>query len=82
MNRSDKLNDNAQMESFYHQFKTEKVRKKEYTSDETLKSDVISYMDFYNFRRSHSSLGYISPVEYEALYGKQIGVFKIGGGSP
>jgi len=67
MNRSDKLNDNARMESFYHQFKTEKVRKKEYTSDKSLKSDVLSYMDFYNFRRSHSSLGYISPVEYESL---------------
>ena len=66
MNRSDKLNDNAQMESFYHQFKTEKVRKKEYTSNKMLKSDVVSDMGFYNYRRSHSSLGYISPVEYEA----------------
>lgn len=68
MNRSDKLNDNAEMESFYHQFKTEKVRKKEYTLEKTLKADVIGYMDFYNYRRSHSSLGFVSPVEYETLH--------------
>lgn len=67
MNRSETLNDNAKMESFYHQFKTEKVRKKHYRSNKALKSDVVSYMNFYNYRRSHSSLGYISPVEYESL---------------
>lgn len=68
MNRSETLNDNAEMESFYHQFKTEKVRKKEYTSEKTLKGEVTGYMNFYNYRRSHSSLGYISPVEYETLH--------------
>ncbi len=69
MNRSETMNDNAQMESFYHQFKTEKVRKKEYTSEKQLRTEVLQYMKFYNFTRSHSSLGYISPVEFEKNVG-------------
>lgn len=65
MNRSKELNDNAEMESFYQQYKTEKVRKTKYKSTEILRAAVMSYMNYYNFRRIHSSLGYLSPVEFE-----------------
>jgi len=68
MNRPKTMNDNAEMESFYHQFKGEKVCKKEYRCEQTLRKEVIEYMYFYNNRRSHSSIGYITPVEYEALH--------------
>lgn len=67
LNRKGKMNDNAEMESFFHQFKGEKYGKKNYTTDKELRGDIISYMQFYNRKRIHSSLGYLTPNEYEAI---------------
>ena len=60
--------DNATMESFFKTLKHEEVYLYEY---ETL-SDVENRLPYfieqvYNLKRLHSSLGYMSPVKYEAL---------------
>lgn len=66
MNRKGVMNDNAEMESFFHHFKTERIHKNEFTTEKELRAIIIEYVGFYNKRRIHSSLGYLTPDEYEA----------------
>lgn len=65
MNRPISMNDNAHMESFFHNFKAEKYHGKTYTSDETLRGVITEYIGFYNNRRLDSSIGYLPPAVYE-----------------
>lgn len=65
MNRFKNMNDNAFMESFFHQFKTERIKRQAVESAKQLRSTVTEYMRYYNTQRSHSSIGYISPQEFE-----------------
>jgi putative transposase len=54
------------MESFFHTLKTEPVRHRVYTARAEVRRDLFGYIEgFYNPRRLHSSLGYISPSEME-----------------
>lgn len=58
--------DNAPLESFFALLKRERVRRRTYRTREEAKADVFDYIErFYNRKRSHSYLGYVSPVEYE-----------------
>jgi putative transposase len=66
--------DNAPMESFFGTLKSERVYHGTYQTRNEARSDVFHYMEgFYNRRRLHSSLGYLSPEDYEQLYHKQPG---------
>jgi transposase InsO family protein len=65
MNRKGVINDNAQMESFFHHFKAERIHRNEYTTEKELRAVIIEYVGFYNQRRLHSSLDYLTPNEYE-----------------
>lgn len=57
---------NAAMESFFSSLKTERIRKKVYRTRDEARSDVFDHIErFYNPRRRHSTLGYLSPIEYE-----------------
>jgi transposase InsO family protein len=68
MSRKGDCWDNACMESFFGSLKTEWVRDKKYSSFEEAKKDVFKYVEiFYNRRRRHASLGYLSPAAYEEL---------------
>lgn len=59
--------DNAAMESFFHTLKTELVHFEHYTSREEAKASIFEWIEtFYNPKRRHSSLGYLSPVAFEA----------------
>lgn len=60
MNRPKSMNDNAFMESFFHQFKTERIKNKVLSSANQIRGIVSEYVRAYNYERSHSSLGYIS----------------------
>jgi len=61
--------DNAPMESFFGTLKSEWVHHRAYYSREEAKTDLFFYIEaFYNRRRRHSSLGYLSPEAYEQLY--------------
>ena len=66
MSRSGNCWDNTAMESFFSSLKTERIRNKVYRTRDEAGSDVFDYIErFYNPRRRHSTLGYLSPVEYE-----------------
>jgi len=71
MSRSGNVWDNAAMESFFSSLKTERTARKTYRTRNHAKADVFDYIErFYNPKRRHSTLGYISPVEFE----KQVGL--------
>jgi len=66
MSRSGNCWDNAAMESFFSSLKTERTARKTYRTREEAKADVFDYIErFYNPRRRHSTLGYLSPVAFE-----------------
>ncbi len=58
--------DNAVMESFFATLKTELVPDVPWRTRAQAKTELAAYLDgWYNYERRHSSLGYLSPVEYE-----------------
>ena len=66
MCRSGNVWDNAAMESFFSSLKTERTARKTYRTRDQAKADVFDYIErFYNARRRHSTLGYLSPMEFE-----------------
>ena len=70
MSRSGNVWDNAAMESFFSSLKTERTARKVYRSRAEAKADVFDYIErFYNPKRRHSTLGYISPIEFERKAG-------------
>lgn len=61
--------DNAPMESFFGTLKCEWVHRHTYLTRDEATTNLFYYIEaFYNQRRLHSSLGYLSPVEHEQLY--------------
>jgi len=66
MSRSGNVWDNAAMESFFSSLKTERTAREVYRTRDDVRADVFDYIErFYNPRRRHSTLGYLSPVEFE-----------------
>ena len=58
--------DNAVVESFWGTLKTELVNHEHYRTREQARASVFEYVEvFYNRRRLHSSLGYVSPEQFE-----------------
>ena len=58
--------DNAPMESFFASLKKELVHGETFATRQEARSSVFEYIEaFYNRIRRHSSLGYLSPAEYE-----------------
>ena len=58
--------DNAVMESFFHTLKTEVVYFERYRTRAQARQSIFGYIEvFYNRIRRHSSLGYLSPLEFE-----------------
>jgi putative transposase len=63
--------DNACMESFFGSLKTKWVNHAGYATREEARKDVFKYIEaFYNVRRRHQSLGYVSPATYEEMKSK------------
>ncbi len=61
--------DNAVMESFWGTLKNEWVHHQKYQTRSQARTDIFSYIEgFYNTVRLHSTLGYLSPAEFEAKY--------------
>lgn len=66
MSRKGDCWDNAVAESFFSTLKSELVHRVNYVSRSQAKASVFEYIEtFYNPRRRHSALGYLSPVEHE-----------------
>ena len=69
MSRKGECLDNAVAESFFGSLKTELVDHEDYRTREEAKQSLFEYIEvFYNRRRRHSYLGYISPEIYERQY--------------
>ena len=69
MSRTGNCYDNALMESFWATLKGELIDDKTYDSRTTAKQAIFQYIEgFYNQRRRHSALGYLSPAEFERRY--------------
>jgi putative transposase len=67
MSRKGDCYDNAVVESFFGSLKTELVYLNRFKTREEARQQVFEYIEvFYNRQRLHSSLGFLSPVDYEA----------------
>ena len=61
--------DNSCMESFFATLKKERVYRRNYDTMEDVRQDMFRYIElFYNRKRLHSVLGYMSLVEYRLKY--------------
>lgn len=61
--------DNAPMESFFGTLKSERVHHHLYRTRQEAQADLFFYIEvFYNRRRRHSALDYLSPVDYELAH--------------
>jgi putative transposase len=70
MSRSGNVWDNAAMESFFSSLKTERTARRLYRTRDEAKADVLDYIErFYNPKRRHSRIGYMSPMEFESQAG-------------
>jgi putative transposase len=66
MRRSGNVWDNAAMESFFSSLKTERIGQKVYRTRVQAKADVFDFIEcFYNPTRRHSTLVYLSPIDFE-----------------
>jgi len=67
--------DNAVAESFFHTLKVELIHRNKFKTRDEAKRKIFEYVEmYYNRKRAHSTLGYLSPFEYErqASLSKQI----------
>lgn len=61
--------DNAQAESFFARYKTELLENGRFEHLEQAYSETFSYIEgYYNRKRRHSALGYLSPEQFEKNY--------------
>jgi len=61
--------ENAKAESFFRNLKMEEVYLKDYRDFEEAEENIGQFIgEVYNEKRLHSSLGYLPPVEFEALH--------------
>ncbi len=66
MSRKGDCWDNAVAESFFHTLKVELVHRMKFRTRDEAKRRIFEYVEmYYNRKRAHSTLGYLSPFEYE-----------------
>lgn len=53
------------MESFFRSLKAERVYLTPYASYQEAKTDLFDYIRFYNHHHRHSTLSYLSPMEFK-----------------
>ena len=69
MSRSGDCYDNAAMESFFGTLKAELLAEVDPETRRQAKTAIFAYIEtFYNRRRRHSSLSYLTPEEFERRY--------------
>jgi transposase InsO family protein len=69
MSRKGDCWDNAVSESFFGTLKTELINRHSWSTRRAAKDAVVDYIEgFYNPKRLHSSLGYVSPIEFERMH--------------
>lgn len=64
--------DNACVESFFATLKKERIYRRKYDTLKEVRTDMFKYIElFYNRKRMHSTLDYMSPVEYRILHSEE-----------
>ena len=64
--------DDAVTETFFHTLKTECVYFENYATREQAMKSIFEYVErFYNNQRRHSTLGYVTPAEFERRFYQQ-----------
>lgn len=63
--------DNAPMESFFASLKVEEIHRYRYHGISDLAASLKEYLEFYNHKRPHSSIGNQTPVQAEETYFKK-----------
>ena len=59
-------NDNADAESFWHTIKNELIHRQDFQTREEARQAIFEYIEvFYNRTRQHTTIGNLSPVEFE-----------------
>jgi len=67
MSRKGNCWDNAPMERFFGSLKRERNDRRLFATRDDARACVLDYIEiFYNSRRCHSHLGYVSPAKFEA----------------
>ena len=72
MSRKGNCWDNAPTERFFRSLKHEQLNYEKFRTKEAAKLSIIDYLAFYNGRRSHSKLGYQSPLEFEREFNRKV----------
>jgi transposase InsO family protein len=67
MSRADNCYDNAFMESCFGTIKLE-LEMEPYDHERSARQNVSDYIRYYNTRRRHSALHYLTPEEFERLH--------------
>jgi transposase InsO family protein len=68
MSRKGDCWDNAPTESFWGRLKVGRLYGRKFETRRQAMDEVIDWMTFYNHRRIHSTLGYVSPMQFEASW--------------
>jgi transposase InsO family protein len=69
MSRKGNYYDNAVVESFFSTLKNELVHDQDFVTREEAQAAVFEFIEvFYNRQRLHQTLGYVSPVQFEAIH--------------
>jgi transposase InsO family protein len=66
MSRAEDCYDNAFMESCFGTLKTE-LEMEAYSNERIARKEIPDYIRYYNTRRRHSALGYLTPEAYETM---------------
>ncbi|KRF30545.1 transposase [Paenibacillus sp. Soil787] len=69
MSRKGNCYDNAVIEAFHANIKRELIYQEKFATKEIAQQEIYWYIEFfYNRKRKHSTLGYLSPMRFEAAY--------------
>ena len=60
--------DNAPTESLWSRLKAARVYGKKFTTRQEGINEVLDWIHFYNAKRLHSTLNYVSPMQFEATW--------------
>jgi transposase InsO family protein len=69
MNRKGNCYDNAPVESFFASMKKELIHRRSFATHQEARSALFEWIAvWYNRKRRHSTLGYLSPEQFERQY--------------
>jgi transposase InsO family protein len=71
MSRKGDCWDNAPTESLWSSLKIARIHGRTFATGREAKDEVIDWINFYNAHRLHSTLGYVSPMQFEANWTRQ-----------